>query len=129
MAPSAQALRNLTRRMPPGPADLRRTAGIENATRRLLLVGVMPLWLGAGLADWYLHRRTRIEETAGPRESALHSLMFAETGVPVLLGPVFGILPYAEELLRCWRQPQAQPPPPTGRTSHRHPARPGPGPG
>ena len=86
MAPPAQALRNLTRRMAPGPADLRRTAGIENATRRLLLVGVMPLWLGAGLADWYLHRRTRIEETAGPRESALHSLMFAETGVPVLLG-------------------------------------------
>ena len=61
-------------------------AGIENATRRLLLGGVMPLWLGAGLADWYLHRRTRIEQTAGPRESALHSLMFAETGVPVLLG-------------------------------------------
>jgi len=28
------------------------------------------LWLGAGLVDWYLHRRTRIEETAGPRESA-----------------------------------------------------------
>ena len=46
----------------------------------------MPLWIGAGLADWYLHRRTRIEDTAGPRESALHSLMFAETGVPVLLG-------------------------------------------
>jgi hypothetical protein len=46
----------------------------------------MPLWLGAGLADWYLHRRTRIEQTAGPRESAIHSLMFTETGVPVLLG-------------------------------------------
>jgi hypothetical protein len=86
MAPPARALRDLTRRLPPGPADLRRTAGIENATRRLLLGGVMPLWLGAGLADWYLHRRTRIEETAGPRESALHSLMLAETGVPVLLG-------------------------------------------
>jgi hypothetical protein len=86
MAPPAQALRNLTRRLPPGLADLRRTAGVENATRRLLLAGVMPLWLSAGLADWYLHRRTRIEETAGPRESALHSLMFAETGAPVLLG-------------------------------------------
>ena len=24
----------------------------------------MPLWLGAGLADWYIHRRTRIEDTA-----------------------------------------------------------------
>ena len=72
--------------LPPGPADLHRAAGTENAVRRLLLDGVMPLWLGAGLADWYLHRRTRIQDTAGPRESALHSLMFAETGVPVLLG-------------------------------------------
>jgi hypothetical protein len=82
MTPSAQALRNLTRKLPPRPAGLRRTAGIENATRRLLLAGAMPPWLGAGLADWYLHRRTRIEQTAGPRESALHSLMFAETGCP-----------------------------------------------
>jgi hypothetical protein len=70
----------------PGAADLRRTLGLEKAVRRLLLGGVMPLWLGAGLADWYLHRRTRIEETAGPRESLIHHLMFAETGVPVLLG-------------------------------------------
>jgi len=65
-------LRDLARGMPRGPADLRRTAGIGNATRGLLLGGVMPLWLGAGLADWYLHRRSRIEQTAGPRESALH---------------------------------------------------------
>jgi hypothetical protein len=70
----------------PGAADLRRTLGIEKAARGLLLGGVMPLWLVAGLADWNLHRRTRIEETAGPRESLIHHLMFAETGVPVLLG-------------------------------------------
>jgi hypothetical protein len=49
MTPQAQGLRGLTRRLPPGPADLRRTAGIENAVRRLLLGGVMPLWIGAGL--------------------------------------------------------------------------------
>jgi len=41
------------------PADLRRTAGIENAVRRLPLSGVVPLWIGAGLADWYLHRHGR----------------------------------------------------------------------
>jgi hypothetical protein len=73
-------------RRPQGVDDLRRTFGIEKATSRLLLGGVMPLWLAAGLADWYLHRRTRIEQTAGPRESLVHHLMFAETGVPVLLG-------------------------------------------
>lgn len=64
----------------------RAKAGMEVAVRRLLLGGVFPLWLGAGLADWYMHRRTRIQETAGPRESLIHQLMFAETGAPVLLG-------------------------------------------
>ncbi len=64
----------------------RRKSGMEAAVRRLLLGGVFPIWLGAGAADWYLHRRTRIEETSGPRESLIHQLMFAETGVPVLLG-------------------------------------------
>jgi hypothetical protein len=73
-------------RLPRGPGDARRILGIERAGQRLLLGGVMPLWLGAGLADWYIHRRTRIQDTAGARESVFHSLMFAETGVPVLLG-------------------------------------------
>lgn len=72
--------------MPRLSTDDLRVLGIEKAVRRLLLGGVLPLWLGAGLADWYLHRRTRIEQTAGPRESLIHHLMFAETGVPVLLG-------------------------------------------
>ena len=36
------------------------------------------------LAGLYLHRRTRIEQTAGPRESLVHHLMFGETGVPAL---------------------------------------------
>jgi hypothetical protein len=76
----------LTRVVPRGPDDLRRTLGVEAATRRLLLGGVMPLWLGAGLADWYRHRQTRIETTSGPRESAIHLLMMTETGVPVMLG-------------------------------------------
>jgi hypothetical protein len=66
--------------LPRGPRDARRIAGTEQAVRRLLLAGVVPLWLGAGLADWYLHRRTNIEEASGPRESAIHALLFAETG-------------------------------------------------
>ena len=73
-------------RLPHGPGDVRRILGIERAGQRLLLGGVMSLRPGAGLADWYIHRRTRIEDTAGARESAIHALMFAETGVPVLLG-------------------------------------------
>jgi hypothetical protein len=84
--PIVRSLRAVTDEAPRGMGDVRRLIGIERATRNLLLGGVMPTWLGAGLADWYLHRRTRIQDTAGPRESALHLLMFAETGVPVLLG-------------------------------------------
>jgi hypothetical protein len=72
--------------LPHGLRDARRVTGVERSVRRLLLGAVMPLWLGAGAADWFLHRRTHIEDTAGPRESALHALMFAQTGVPVLLG-------------------------------------------
>jgi hypothetical protein len=50
----------------------------------LLMFVAMPLWLAAGAADWALHRRARIEATAGVRESVLHTLMFAEMGVAVL---------------------------------------------
>jgi hypothetical protein len=67
-------------------AEVKRTLGVEEATRRGLIAGVLPLWLGAGLADWYRHKQTRIEETAGARESMIHILMMAEGGVPVALG-------------------------------------------
>ena len=66
--------------------ELRRRAGLEEATRRLLQYAVVPLWIGAGLADWICHRRTRIEETSGVEESAIHLLMMSEAGVPAVLG-------------------------------------------
>lgn len=69
--------------------ELRRRFGVEEATRRLLLYGVLPLWMGAGLADWWMHRRTDIEHTAGARESAIHALMMTEAGVPTMLGLFF----------------------------------------
>lgn len=68
------------------PRDVRRALGVETATRRWLIGGVLPLWLGAGLADWHRHRRTHIETTAGTRESMIHSLMMTEAGIPVALG-------------------------------------------
>ena len=57
----------------------------EEAARLLLSYVVVPLWIAAGFADWLCHRYTRIATTAGPRESWLHLLMFAELGVPLLL--------------------------------------------
>jgi hypothetical protein len=68
------------------PSERRRREGIDDATRRALQWFVVPVWAGAGLADWWCHRRTDIEHTAGPTESAIHALMMAEAGVPTLLG-------------------------------------------
>src|SRR4051812_46169671 len=44
----------------------------------------MPIWLSAGLTDWALHRRARIESSAGTRESVLHLVMLAEMGIAVV---------------------------------------------
>lgn len=50
----------------------------------LLAYGVLPVWLLAGLSDYLLHARTRLAQTSGVRESALHLLQTAEIGVPML---------------------------------------------
>ncbi len=59
--------------------------------RQYLLYLIIPLWLVVGLADYFLHRRTKIEENAGTKESVLHALQLGEAGIPVLLGLLFDI--------------------------------------
>ncbi|OIJ68384.1 hypothetical protein [Streptomyces mangrovisoli] len=69
--------------------DLRiplRSTEVEDASRRFLLYGLLPSWVVPGLADWWMHKRTRIEHTSGTKESAVHALMMTEAGVPVLMG-------------------------------------------
>jgi hypothetical protein len=68
------------------PSDRRRRAGVEDATRRALQGFVLPIWIGAGVADWWCHRRTDIEHTAGATESMIHAAMMLEGGLPTLLG-------------------------------------------
>lgn len=68
------------------PADLWRRARVEDATRRGLQWFVLPVWMAAGLADWWCHRRSDIEHTSGTTESAIHSAMMVQGGVPALLG-------------------------------------------
>src|SRR4051812_43559319 len=46
----------------------------------------MPLWMGAGLADWWRHRKTSIETTAGTHEAVIHAVQMTEGGIPALLG-------------------------------------------
>lgn len=53
--------------------------------RQYLLFFILPLWMLAGLTDYVLHKRTRIEATAGIKESVLHALQLGEAGLPVLL--------------------------------------------
>lgn len=61
------------------------TVDVGDATTRYLLYGLLPSWFAPGLADWVMHRRTRIEETAGLKESLIHSLMMTEVGIPIAL--------------------------------------------
>lgn len=66
---------------------------VESATLRYLLYGVLPAWFVPGVLDWWQHRRTEIEHTAGVRESLIHLLMMAEVGLPVTLALVCEINP------------------------------------
>ncbi|QNP74370.1 diguanylate cyclase [Streptomyces roseirectus] len=70
-----------------------RSTDAQDASRRFLLYGILPLWVVPGLADWWLHRRTGIEHTSGVRESAVHAAMMTEAGVPVVLGLVARVNP------------------------------------
>lgn len=59
--------------------------------RQYLLYFVLPLWMLVGLIDYMLHKRSRIEDNAGTKESMLHMLQLAEAGVPVVFGLVFEV--------------------------------------
>lgn len=73
------------------PAERRRREGIDDSTRRALQWFVLPVWLVAGLADWWCHRRTDIEHTAGVEESLIHAAMMTEGGLPTILGLFFEV--------------------------------------
>lgn len=65
----------------------RGTAG-DVAMRQLTGYFIAPLWIGAGLADYFWHRHTKIETTSGIDESLIHWLMAAEA-TPAVLAPLF----------------------------------------
>jgi hypothetical protein len=51
----------------------------------LLAFVVIPLWLLAGLADYFCHRASNIERTSGTPESLMHLAQFGLVGVPILV--------------------------------------------
>ncbi|MET7986609.1 MULTISPECIES: diguanylate cyclase [unclassified Streptomyces] len=78
----------------PGQAE-----DVENANRRFLLYGVLPLWFVPAVADWVMHRRSDIEHTSGVRESAVHALMMTEAGIPVVAGLTAKVNPLVLSLM------------------------------
>ncbi len=56
----------------------------EILCQHFLMYTVVPVWLLAGLADYFCHRASRIERTSGVAESLLHLLQFALVGLPLL---------------------------------------------
>jgi uncharacterized protein YqgC (DUF456 family) len=56
-----------------------------------VLYGCLPLWLIMGFADYYCHRKSRIEQTTGLKESVYHAIMGVQIGIPVFLGLYFEI--------------------------------------
>ena len=59
--------------------------------RQYVFLVILPLWMLAGFVDYIGHRRTRIDETAGTKESVLHAAQLAEAGIPVLLALLLDI--------------------------------------
>ena len=47
-------------------------------TVRYLMYVLLPAWFVPGIADYVMHRRTRIERASGLGESGTHALMMAE---------------------------------------------------
>jgi hypothetical protein len=64
----------------------RKSSAGDTAMRRLSSYFVIPVWIGAGFADYLWHRRTNIETTSGLSEGLMHTVMMAEAAPPVLAG-------------------------------------------
>ena len=57
---------------------------LEDGAELLLMAVVIPLWIAAGLADWWCHRRTAIEGTSGWPENVFHWVLLGEAGIALL---------------------------------------------
>jgi len=55
-------------------------------TRGVLQWFIIPLWTAAGVADWWCHRASAIEETTGLKETFIHLAMLGEAAVPLIGG-------------------------------------------
>ena len=56
----------------------------EDLIGAVLMYGLVPVWLAAGLGDYACHRVSRIEHTSGVKESLLHAAQLGSVGIPAL---------------------------------------------
>ncbi len=62
-----------------------RSEGMESSlVNHFLLLVLMPAWLLVGLADWWCHRKSDIEHTAGVRESLIHLALSAQAAFAIM---------------------------------------------
>jgi hypothetical protein len=64
---------------------------VNEIARAYLLYFILPLWIAAGICDWFCHRHARIEANAGAKESVIHLLMLGEAGTAILAGLFFDV--------------------------------------
>lgn len=57
---------------------------MPQAAELILMVAVVPLWILAGLLDWWCHRATGIEHTSGLPENVFHWFLIGESGLALL---------------------------------------------
>jgi hypothetical protein len=73
----------------------------QDAAGRLLYYGLIPAWALPGLADWWFHRRSAIEEpeNGSTNESLMHLAMLAEGSIPIGLALLAEINPLVLSLM------------------------------
>jgi hypothetical protein len=64
----------------PAPRD------VDALARSFMTHVLLPAWVVPSLLDWYWHRQTEIERTAGAHESLTHVLMGAQGGIAITMG-------------------------------------------
>lgn len=74
---------------------------VSDICHALLLYAVLPLWSAAGLADWWCHRRSGIERTAGRRENLYHLLLFGIMAIGAAITVTFHASGLVLVLLLC----------------------------
>jgi hypothetical protein len=68
------------------PHDRPPPRDVDALARSFMTHVLLPAWVVPSVLDWYWHRQTEIERTAGAHESLTHVLMGAQGGIAITMG-------------------------------------------